>query len=120
MQVLQGLNERATQTLAWAKGWSGSWLFSIVSDKLTLNRVAFYEVVLSDKGLPGGGDHPTLTKSIDETLKELRDTGLQLYLPLGLLARAWFRSFIGAQIGPDSAREDLDEAWEIAERGPMR
>src|SRR5436853_3366564 len=35
-------------------------------------------------------------------------------------APAWLRFLTGASIGPASAKEDLDEAWEIAERGPMR
>jgi len=30
------------------------------------------------------------------------------------------RFLTGARTGPESAQEDLDEAWEIAERGPMR
>jgi hypothetical protein len=40
-------------------------------------------------------------------------------LPLGLLTRAWLRLLTGARTGPESAQSDLDEAWEIAERGPM-
>ena len=39
--------------------------------------------------------------------------------PLGLLTRAWLRSLTGPRTGPESAKSDLDEAWEIAERGPM-
>ena len=50
----------------------------------------------------------------------LRRAGQQQYLPLGLLTRAWLRGLIGPRTGPDSAQSDLDEAWEIAERGPMR
>ncbi|HSL81703.1 MAG TPA: hypothetical protein VLF66_02950, partial [Thermoanaerobaculia bacterium] len=38
------------------------------------------------------------------------------YLPAGLLTRAWLLSALG---DPDGARADLDEAQEIAERGPM-
>ncbi len=33
--------------------------------------------------------------------------------------RAWLRFLTGARTGPESAQADLDEAWEIAERGPM-
>jgi hypothetical protein len=29
------------------------------------------------------------------------------------------RSLTGARTGPESPQSDLDEAWEIAERGPM-
>ena len=50
----------------------------------------------------------------------LRRAGTQDHLPRGLLTRAWLRFLTGARTGPESAQEDLDEAWEIAERGPMR
>ena len=49
----------------------------------------------------------------------LRLSGQQDKLPDGLLTRAWLRSLTGARTGPDSAQSDLDEAWDIAERGPM-
>ena len=49
----------------------------------------------------------------------LRRAGTVEFLVLGLLTRAWLRSLTGQATGPDSARSDLDEAWEIAERGPM-
>jgi hypothetical protein len=38
------------------------------------------------------------------------------HLPRGLLTRAWLRSALGDATG---AQADLDEAQEIAERGPM-
>ena len=38
-------------------------------------------------------------------------------LPRGLLTRAWLRFM---QADPAGAGQDLDEAWEIAERGPMK
>ena len=50
----------------------------------------------------------------------LRHAGQQVMLPHALLTRAWLRFLTGAHVGPDSAQEDLDEAWEIAERGPMK
>jgi hypothetical protein len=49
----------------------------------------------------------------------LRRAGQQDHLPRGLLTRAWLRALTGARTGPESAQSDLDEAWEIAERGPM-
>jgi len=48
----------------------------------------------------------------------LRRAGVQ-DCPLGLLTRAWLRCLTGAYTGPESAQTDLNEAWEIAERGPM-
>ena len=56
---------------------------------------------------------------IDHAVSGLRRAGRQDFLPLGLLTRAWLRSLTGLAIGTDSARSDLDEAWGIAERGPM-
>ena len=50
----------------------------------------------------------------------LRRAGQAQELPLGLLTRAWLRFLTGTRTGPEEAQEDLDEAWEIAERGPMR
>jgi len=47
----------------------------------------------------------------------LRKAGTTHHLPRGLLTRAWLRSLENYDEG---ARADLDEAWEIAERGPMR
>jgi hypothetical protein len=39
------------------------------------------------------------------------------YLPHGLLTRAWLRFIEGDRKG---AKADLDEAWQIAERGSMK
>jgi hypothetical protein len=50
----------------------------------------------------------------------LRRAGTQHEIPRGLLTRAWLRFLTGARTGPESAQEDLDEAWEISERGPMK
>ncbi len=52
-----------------------------------------------------------------EALDFLRHAGQRDYYCPGLLARALFRATTGDFAG---AREDLDEAFEIAERGPMR
>jgi len=49
----------------------------------------------------------------------LRRAGTTHHIPRALLTRAWQRFLTGARTGPESAQSDLDEAWEIAERGPM-
>jgi hypothetical protein len=46
----------------------------------------------------------------------LRAAGDVSRLPHGLLTRAWLQRLSGDEAG---CRADLDEAWEIAERGPM-
>ncbi|HLG16447.1 MAG TPA: hypothetical protein VJH03_18370 [Blastocatellia bacterium] len=54
-----------------------------------------------------------LTAAVDG----LRRAGTTHHVPRGLLSRAVLRFLENDR---DGAREDLDEAWEIAERGPMR
>ncbi|MBN9118370.1 MAG: hypothetical protein J0I06_04275 [Planctomycetes bacterium] len=101
----------ANRTLQWVE--SESWLLDIALDHLTLGRVALLEALL------GGSDFGIARAELDAAVSGLRRAGQQYYLPLGLLARAWLRAVGGKRTGPDSAQEDLDEAWEIAERGPM-
>ena len=57
---------------------------------------------------------------LDAAVSGLRRASEQQYLPRALLTRAWLRSLTGADTGPESAESDLDEAWEIAERGLMK
>ena len=57
---------------------------------------------------------------VDQAVAGLRRSGNMDDLPLGLLTRAWLRCLLDARSGSDSAQADLDEAWAIAERGPMR
>lgn len=78
---------------------------------LALARVALY------RGLLGLADLSAARDEVEQAVAGLRRAGQVQYVPFGLLTRAWFRAAAhdlpGAQI-------DLDEAWEIAERGPMR
>jgi hypothetical protein len=99
--------ERARQTLAWVT--SQNWPLDIGLDHLTLARASLYQAIL--RAEPPGGEH------VKDALDLLRRAGTQHYLPLGLLTRALFRA---TSKNFDGAREDLDEAFEIAERGPMR
>ncbi len=106
--------ERAAQTLQWAEfGGQGS-LIDIALDHLTLGRAALYEVILENLKIQNPASE------IDHAVAGLRRAGVQDQLPGGLLTRAWLRFLTGAVTGTESAQEDLDEAWEIAERGPMR
>ena len=58
--------------------------------------------------------------TLDHAVSGLRRASQQQDLPLGLLTRVWLRSLTGPHTGPESAQSDLDEAWEIAERGSMK
>jgi hypothetical protein len=50
----------------------------------------------------------------------LSRAGQTHFAPRGFLAQAWLHALARNSRGSISAREDLDNAWEIAERGPMR
>ncbi|MGH8576200.1 MAG: TIR domain-containing protein [Gammaproteobacteria bacterium] len=91
-------------------------LIDIALDHLTLGRAAIYAAIL--EGSPLDPCHEPLQNAVTG----LRRAGLQHMLVLGLLTHAWLRFFEGRRTGgPDGgAQSILDEAWEIAERGPMK
>lgn len=112
----RAVSDRAAQTLKWADDNDLS-LLTLALDHLTLGRAALYAAILE------GSDFRLLTSDlyhIDHAVSGLRRAGQQVMLPQGLLTRAWLRFLTGAHAGPESAQDDLDEAWEIAERGPMK
>jgi hypothetical protein len=111
-------------------GGQGS-LLDIALDHLTSGRAALYAALLTRScGFqPPGEDErredaaapwETARRELDDAVTGLRRAGQQHYLPCGLLARAWLRFLEGKPTGSESAQSDLDEAWETAERGPMR
>ncbi|MGH8471315.1 MAG: hypothetical protein ACREVJ_02405, partial [Gammaproteobacteria bacterium] len=118
--TLQAVSERAVQTIKISE--NNRWLLDIAFDHLTLGRAALYAAIL--EGSPLDPCRAPLQHAVDG----LRRAGTQDHLPRGLLTRAWLRFQTGARTGPstgsgkdpESAQSDLDEAWEIAERGPMK
>jgi tetratricopeptide (TPR) repeat protein len=94
--------ERANKALQ--KAIESGHLLDIALNRLTLVRAAWYAG-------PGPG-----FDNITSVVNDLRDAGEVEYIGRGLLTRAWIRCLSGDDPG---SREDLDEAWEIAERGPM-
>jgi len=106
---------------------------------LTLGRAALYAVILQRSAALAPPQRPdnevasgesarrsdlkaalqTTAARIDLAVSGLRRAGTTHELPRGLLTRAWLRGLTGARTGSESAQSDLDEAWEIAERGPM-
>jgi tetratricopeptide (TPR) repeat protein len=86
------------------------WILDIALDHLTLGRARLYRALLA-------GSRPDAAEAeIEQAVDGLRRAGTSHHLPRGLLTRAWLRSFQGDTSG---ARADVDEAEEIAERGPM-
>lgn len=115
IEACHAVSQRATQTLKWVTGKLG--LHDEALDYLTLGRAALYEAILSSASL---SSFLLPSSSLSQAVSSLRRANSQDYIPRGLLTRAWLRSLTGARTGPDSAQTDLDEAWEIAVRGPMR
>jgi len=99
-----------------------------------LGRVALYEAVLDQSAIENRQSKiERAREQLIAAVDGLRRAGTMDHLPRGLLSRAWLRFLEGdpstgstssPQAGSgqalDGVRADLDEAWEIAERGPMR
>ncbi|HAB18683.1 MAG TPA: toll/interleukin-1 receptor domain-containing protein [Verrucomicrobiota bacterium] len=129
----RAVSQRAAQALNIDE--ENRWLLDIALDHLTLGRAALYRSLIGEadtaaaaKSCPRDEDGEesnehalqTARREVDAAVAGLRRAGQQQFLPLGLLTRAWLRFLTGVRTGPESAQEDLEEAWEIAERGPMR
>ncbi len=71
-----------------------------------------------DSDLPGGQDADTTEASehLTAAVDGLRASGEAIFVTRGLLTRAWLRFVEGDLRG---CRADLDEAEQIARRGPM-
>jgi len=110
----RAVSERAAQTLKWEEGMLSAPFLDIALSHLTLSRAALYEALLEFSDIQNS------ESEIDAAVSALRIAGQQQYFPLALLTRAWLRSLTSDRIGPESAQSDLDEAWEIAERGSMK
>ncbi len=131
----RAVSQRAAQTLKWEEGMRGAPLLDIALDHLTLGRAALYAFMLGGRGSTRAQDKEvradvevgppddvfeTARRELDAAVDGLRRAASQDHIPRGLLTRAWLRFLSGARTGPESTQADLDEAWEIAERGPMK
>jgi tetratricopeptide (TPR) repeat protein len=110
-QACQAVYTRGECSLEWAI--KQNVVLDIALDSLTMGRATLYQAVLEGTSLKPC--HDPVQNAVDNLLR----AGQQPYLPLGLLTRAWLRALTGPRAGPDSAQADLDDAWDIAERGPM-
>ena len=112
--VCRAVTVRVTQTLKWELGMRGAPLLDFALNHLTLGRAELYEAMF------GESEISSAEPEIQNAISGLRLAGDATHLPLGLLMRAAFRFLTAARTGPDSAESDLNEAWDIAERGGMR
>ncbi|HWB05663.1 MAG TPA: TIR and AAA domain-containing protein [Verrucomicrobiales bacterium] len=108
-------------------------VITVALDHLILGRAKLYINIRKAVSLPGSstqfdkkvrGEMKACAMAargdLDAAVVACRRAGDRGYLVAGLVTRAWLRFLSGACTGSGSAQEDLDEAWEIAERGPMR
>jgi hypothetical protein len=132
LAVCRAVAERAAQTRKWAEQNNVS-LLDIALNYLTLGRAALYAAILESRNrqpAPAESSSPSTSEEskrgftvaateLDHAVSGLRRAAAVEFLVRGLLPLAWLRSLTGARTGSESAQSDLDEAWEIAERGPM-
>lgn len=108
-QILADVEHRAITALPLAM--RNQRLLAAALDNLTLGRVAFFRAILGNAAVDSARSR------VEAAVRGLRQAGAMPHLPLGLLTRAWLRA---VQRDPAAARADLDEAQQLAERGPMR
>jgi hypothetical protein len=104
------VERRATSAIAWARHFG--FLLDIALDHLTLARVGLVRAILAHP-LP----QPTLgLPHVTAAVNGLRDAGQLHFLAKGLLTAALYH-FVRGDVA--STHTALDQAREIAERGPM-
>ncbi|MDK9725472.1 MAG: toll/interleukin-1 receptor domain-containing protein [Sterolibacteriaceae bacterium MAG5] len=105
------VSKRASQTLTWGRKADSSLLIWAL-DQLIIAQCALYQSKLN-------GQQPSLDaeSKTEATVSTLRASGNKMYLPQGLLTRAWLRHSQGDIYG---SQADLDEAQQVAERGSMK
>ena len=104
--------ERTTRTLALAKAERETVKLTVGLDSLALGRVEFQRLQTSRSG-----EKERASAFLNDAVENLIQAGAQHHLPRGFLARAAFYAW---RNDLPRAQADLDEAWEIAERGPMK
>jgi len=116
-KICEQITERTRETLGWVT--PQNWLLDIALDNLTLGRAAFYQGLVSqefDQGQPTAAKAQLASKHLIAAMNGLRKAGTTHHLPKCLLSLAWLQHLQG---NSTEAIASLNEAWEIAERGPM-
>lgn len=111
--VCRTVLQREVQTLQIAE--ENNWPFDIALGHLTLSCAELYEAILTQSD-----SHQSAKSEIQQAMTSFRRAAHTEFIVRGLLTLAWLRFLEGKYTGIGSAQADLDEAWEIAERGPMR
>jgi hypothetical protein len=110
---LCNIENRAEACLQWAQSQPNGLA-------LGLAQLAAAKARIAGAAASGSAELELCGRRLDQALAQIRRAGDMRFMPRALLARATFRCHIGNRVGPDSAQSDLDEAWDIALRGPMK
>ncbi|HET8773007.1 MAG TPA: SEFIR domain-containing protein [Thermoanaerobaculia bacterium] len=108
-QILSDVEHRAATALE--NAMRHKQLLSVALDNLTIGRLTLFRAILVN------ATTCSVHSRVEAAVNGLRQAGQADDLPRALLTRAWLRAL---QDNPAAARADLDEAQQIAERGPMR
>jgi SEFIR domain len=109
-EALGEVAKRAALSLKWESGMPNAPVLDFALHRLTLGRAALYRAILE------GTDFVPARTEVEQAVDGLRRAGDVEFIVRGLLTRSWLRFLEG---NPLAAQADLDEAQEIAERGPM-
>ncbi len=109
-KALSDISQRAAQFLQWKEEMLEAPILDFALHYLTLSRATFYKSILD------GSSVDVCRISLQQAVDGLRSSNEMTYIPNGLLTRAWLHTLKNHL---DAAQADLDEALEIAERGPM-
>jgi tetratricopeptide (TPR) repeat protein len=116
LETLLAVESRAQQMLQYAMGTN--FPIEIALCRLALGEAELARTIMESIG--NKADSATVTKAdedLSDSANRLRASGQQDELPVGLMALAWMQILLD-----DSGKASslLDEAWEIAQRGPMK
>ena len=131
--LCQSVLERATTTLEWVEAVPSD-ILSNALEHLTLARAVLYAAMLKIRDKRGPtGEHavvrsdalrlrmftspPEISQHLEASVNLFRSSARYDYVPCALVTRAWL-FFLGRDT--KGALADLDEAWDLAARGPMR
>ena len=109
------VEQRAMQTIQVAE--IDNSLLDFALGRLTLGRAILYQTVLGTSDSARVFALTIARQELTAAVDSLLSAGAQEFIVRGLLTRAWLRFM---EDDPEGAKADLDEAWQIAERGAMK
>jgi tetratricopeptide (TPR) repeat protein len=104
---------RAHRSIELEQSMPGTPIIDFALHNLTLAKVSLYRRILTGAKVTSPSEPAS---HIAQAVEGLRSAGDIPLIPLGLLISAWTRHVTG---DTRRARENLEEAWEITEQGPM-